>query len=164
MIKKILIALLLVFVIIQFIRPEKNESSELSPNDITQVHNVPEGVKSIMAKACNDCHSNNTQYPWYNSIQPVAWYLEEHVEDGKRHFNFSEFGSYEPWRAYHKLEELIEEVEEGKMPMDEYTWMHKEAVLTEAEKGELIDWAKGIRAEMKADTTLDLQRPPRPAK
>jgi hypothetical protein len=161
MIKKILISLLLVLVIIQFVKPERNVSENLSVNDISTKYTVPEDVNLILTKACNDCHSNNTVYPWYANFQPVAWYLDHHIKDGRKHFDLSEFMAYEAWKADHKLEELAEEVEENKMPFDEYLWIHGEAELSNEEKSTLMDWAKGIRAEMAADSTLDLTRPKR---
>jgi hypothetical protein len=161
MLKKILLGMLAVLLIIQFIRPEKNVSESLSPNDISTQYEVPDNVKSILTKACTDCHSNNTVYPWYSNFQPIAWLLDEHVVDGKKHFNLSEFASYEAWKAHHKLEELEEEIEKGEMPFDQYVWIHKEADLTSEEKATLIEWSKGIRAQMAADSTLDLTMPKR---
>ncbi len=106
--KKIIYGLLAVLIIIQFIKPEKNISSEMSPNDIEKHYNVPQSIKATLSKACRDCHSNNTVYPWYASFQPVGWWLNGHIKDGKKHFNLSEFAAYPPKRADHKLEELVE--------------------------------------------------------
>ncbi len=159
MIRKILIGLLAVLFIIQLIRPEKNLSVETSVNDISVIYAVPEEVQTILSKACTDCHSNNTVYPWYANFQPVAWYLDDHIRDGKKHFNMSEFLAYAPWKAHHKLEELEEELEENKMPLESYARIHSSAVLSEEEKTLLTSWSKGIRAEMAADSTLDLTRP-----
>jgi hypothetical protein len=153
--------MLAVSLIIQFIRPEKNISDSLSANDISTQYDVPENVKSILTKACADCHSNNTVYPWYSNFQPIAWILEHHVVDGKMHFNLSEFASYEAWKSHHKLEELEEEIEKRKMPLDEYVLIHKEADLTAEEKATLISWSKGIRDQMASDSTLDLAMPKR---
>lgn len=86
----ILITLLVVLVVIQFFHPAKNISTVKSPNDIAVLHNVPANVSTILDKACNDCHSNNTRYPWYNNIQPVAWWLDNHVQEGKGELNFNE--------------------------------------------------------------------------
>lgn len=167
MMKKILLALLVVLIAIQFIKPEKNISENQSPNDIRTMYDVPADVGLILEKACNDCHSNNTKYPWYSKIQPVAWFLASHVDDGKKHFNLSEFAAYTPdWVKWHKLEELVEMVEEGEMPLESYTLIHRDAVLTDAEKASLIGWAQDIRAQMEADSTIDLTPPkrgPRPA-
>lgn len=150
MAKKILTGVLILFVVIQFIRPKRNESAEMSPNDIEKHYAVPENVKSILSKACRDCHSNNTIYPWYANFQPSAWFLNNHVVDGKKHFNLSEFAAYEPKRADHKLDEMIEEMEGHGMPLESYLWIHTDAKLTESEIKEVTDWAKGIRQEIQA--------------
>jgi len=147
MFKKILLGLLLIFIVIQFIRPKKNNSGE-QPAYIGNVYNVPADVKVILDKACNDCHSNKTKYPWYSKIQPVSWWLNGHIRDGKKHLNFDEYTNRNLRYQYHKLEETAEEVKENHMPLSSYTWIHKDAILTEAEKNIFIAWADGIRNEM----------------
>jgi hypothetical protein len=92
--KRLGLVLLAILVIIQFFHPAKNQSTEVLPTDIAKVYVAPApDVDVILKKACNDCHSNNTVYPWYNNVQPVAWWLNNHIENGKRHLNFSDFGS-----------------------------------------------------------------------
>src|SRR5690606_25714635 len=112
MVKKILYGLLIVFIVMQFIRPEKNISEIPSSNDIRVHHPLPADVQSILKRACYDCHSNNTHYPWYTNIQPIGWWMQDHVNEGKSELNFSEFGTYTAKKADHKLEEVIEMVEE----------------------------------------------------
>lgn len=143
--KKIGIGLLAVLVIIQFIRPTRNSGEVYGANHISKTVAVPDDVKGILEKACNDCHSNNTDYPWYTNIQPVGWWLNHHVEEGVHELNFSEFGTYKLRRKVHKLEEMAEQVKEGEMPMDSYTWMHSSAKLTDAEKQLLVEWANKTR-------------------
>lgn len=148
MAKKILIGLLVVLVLIQFIRPTRNESTAMSATDIEKQYVVPENVKSILSRACRDCHSNNTVYPWYAQFQPGAWLMNNHILDGKKHFNLSEFAVYDPKKADHKLDELVEELEGHGMPLESYLWLHSDAKLTETETKEVMDWAKGIRKEI----------------
>lgn len=143
--KKFLIILVAILVIIQFIRPARNISQETSPNDISAQHSIPADVKPILDKACNDCHTNNTYYPWYSNIQPVGWWLQYHVNEGKEHLNFSEFLSYDAKKQDHKMEEMIEMVKEKEMPLDSYTWTHTDARLTDQERQILVNWAEGIR-------------------
>lgn len=150
MAKKILVALLVILVGIQFIRPTPNVSTEQSINDIEKHYAVPQDVKLILDKACRDCHSNNTNYYWYNNIQPVAWFLNSHIIDGKKHFNLSEFAAYPPKRAEHKLEELVESQTDHWMPLESYQLLHQEAQLTETENQTLIAWANELRAQIKA--------------
>lgn len=152
--KKLLIVLLVVFVVAQAFRPEKNNSNDTS-KDISNSYVVPENVKTILAKACNDCHSNNTRYPWYAEIQPVAWWINDHVKDGKKHLNFNEFDSYRIARQYKKLEECIEEVKDGEMPLSSYTIIHKEAKLSDDEKQILFTWCEIVRDSIKARYPAD---------
>jgi Haem-binding domain len=142
--KKLLIGLVVVFIIIQFIRPAENHSSAVSTNDIAVLFPMSDSVRSILAKACYDCHSDNTRYPWYNRVQPVTWWLNNHVTDGKRHLNLSEFGSYPADRQEKKMKGIVKEIQSGDMPLDSYLWIHKDAVLTETEKQTLIHWAQSI--------------------
>ncbi len=153
-IKKVLIALLVILVVLQAFRSPKNDSNDQS-KDISKTYPLPDSVKTILAKACNDCHSNKTAYPWYASIQPVGWWLNGHINDGKRHLNFNEFSGYRIARQYKKLEECIEQVKEGEMPLPSYTIIHKEAILTDAEKRMLFNWCDDIRDSIKAKYPAD---------
>jgi hypothetical protein len=146
MVKKILYGLLIALVLIQFIRPERNISEVPSENDIRVHYAVPAEVESILKRACFDCHSNNTYYPWYTNIQPVGWWLQNHINEGKGELNFSEFAAYSPKKADHKLEEVVEMVEEKEMPLESYTWVHKDAVLNAQEIETLVNWANSLRA------------------
>lgn len=152
--KKLLIVLLVVFVVAQAFRPEKNNSNDTS-KDISNSYVVPENVKTILAKACNDCHSNNTRYPWYAEIQPVAWWINDHVKDGKKHLNFNEFDGYRIARQYKKLEECIEEVKDGEMPLTSFTIIHKDAKLSDDEKQILFTWCEIVRDSIKARYPAD---------
>lgn len=152
--RKIIWFLVIVLIGIQFIRPAKNTATALSAKDISTAYTVPAEVSGILKKACNDCHSNNTVYPWYSNIQPVAWWLQHHVNEGKGELDFSEFASYSPKKQHHKLEEVIEQVKEGEMPLNSYTWIHKDAKLTEAEKLALSEWAGALRNEIAAKNNL----------
>jgi len=153
--KKILVFLLVLLIIIQFIHPEKNKASGVQTNFLGTVFPIPGNIKIILDKACNDCHSNNTRYPWYSNIQPVHWWMNNHVREGKRELNFDEYSNKTLRFQYHKMEEIAEQVKEGEMPLESYIWMHEDAKLTQAEKKELIDWADNNRASMVAKYPID---------
>ena len=164
MVKKILIGLLVVLVLIQFIHPAKNQSGDIK-NDISTKYPMSDSVKLVFDKACADCHSNKTNYPWYASFQPIGFWLEHHVNEGKEEINFNEFASYRIGRQNHKLKEVIEQVKEGEMPLSSYTIIHKEAKLTEAEKAMIINWCQNIMDTIKANYPADsliIKRPPPP--
>jgi heme-binding protein len=157
LLKPIGIILLVLLIIIQFFRPEKNiaASNASFANDITKVYAVPSEVQDILKTSCYDCHSNNTKYPWYANVQPVAWWLSNHVEDGKNELNFSEFATFPIRRKYKKMEEVIDEVKEGEMPLSSYTLLHKDARLSQTQKDQLINWATSIRDTIKATYPAD---------
>ncbi len=144
--KKIIVFLLVLFVAMQFYRPEKNQAQGDHTALFLTETNPPKDVKVILKQTCYDCHSNNTKYPWYNNIAPVSYWMAEHVKDGKKHLNFSDWQNYSVKKKDHKLEEVIEMVEEGEMPLNEYTWTHDEAKLTETQRHAIIEWAKRTKA------------------
>ena len=156
MIKKILLVLLVLLVVIQFIRPDKNASDDQT-YAVSTTYKVPEEVNQILKVACNDCHSNKTEYPWYANFQPSAWWLDDHVQDGKRHLNFSNFTQLPLAVQNHKFEELVETVEEKEMPLESYTYLglHAEANLTKQQRTVLIDWSKSQMAYLKATYPAD---------
>jgi hypothetical protein len=161
--KRLFMVLLLAFISIQFFRTEKNISSGISANDITRRYAVPDDVQAILKTSCYDCHSNNTVYPWYNNIQPVAWWLKNHVDEGKRELNFSEFASYGIGRQYRKLEEVNKEIKEGEMPLSSYTLIHGNAKLNDQQKLTVANWVNAVRDSIKANYPEDsLKRPQKP--
>jgi hypothetical protein len=155
MIKKILLFLLAALVIIQFIHPKPNKSKGDQPNYIGKTFSVPEDVKSILTKACNDCHSNNTKYPWYCNFQPVDWWTTKHINEGKKHLNFDEYTNRPLRFQYKKMEEVIDEVKEGGMPLDSYTWIHKDAKLNTDEKTKISAWATSVRSSLETKYPID---------
>jgi hypothetical protein len=156
--KKILLTILAILIIIQFIRPARNVSATVAATDITKVYEVPQHVQQLLQVACNDCHSNNTAYPWYTNIQPVGWWLQHHVNEGKEHLDFSVFGSYKPRRQAHKLEEVAEQVREGHMPLDSYLWIHKDAILSADDKAMLTAWAESLRERIIKENNLPAEK------
>lgn len=144
-VKKILIVLLVVFVIMQFFRITSTNAPVVVANDFISLTNPTSEVKTLLKSACYDCHSNQTRYPWYSEVAPVSWWLQDHVDEGKEHLNFSIWGTYSAKRSDHKLEECAEEVEEGEMPLDSYTWSHGDAKLTAEQRKLLEGFFKSLR-------------------
>jgi len=149
LLKKIGIILLVALLVIQFIRPAKNQLSVNPEQQLISRFPIPDSVHLILQKACMDCHSNNTRYPWYASIQPIDWWLNEHVQDGKKHLNFDEYTHRSLRYQYHKMEETIEMVKEEEMPLPSYTWTHPEARLTKEERVAITRWAQSVMETMK---------------
>ena len=144
-IKKILLAILIVLIVIQFIQPARNKNGQVLATDISKIYSLPQSVQATLKTACYDCHSNNTNYPWYTNIQPVGWMMARHIKEGKEELNLSEFGSYSERRQLSKLRSIENSIKDGSMPISSYTIIHKNARLTKEEKAQIIDWAKIIR-------------------
>ncbi len=138
--KKIQLALLIVFIAIQFIQPDRNTGKKLLPADFANVYAVPNRVQSILQNTCYDCHSNSSNYPWYSNIQPVGWIMARHIKNGKEHLNFSEFGNYRNRRRITKLKEISNQIRDDEMPISSYKMMHKNARLSQSEKDLLMNW------------------------
>ncbi|PRX54438.1 heme-binding domain-containing protein [Flagellimonas meridianipacifica] len=143
--KKIGIFLLIVFVGMQFYRPEKNLAENDYVTAFVQETKPSQEVQKILENACYDCHSANTRYPWYSNIAPISYWMNGHIEEGKEHLDFSEWPNLTAKKKDHKLDEFIEYVENGEMPLKEYTWTHKDARLTEDQIKALMDWATEAR-------------------
>jgi hypothetical protein len=139
--KKIILALLVIFIAIQFIQPAQNQDGQVLPTDIEKMVVVPPNVSGILKTSCYDCHSNNTHYPWYSFIQPGAWLMASHIKNGKAMLNFSQFGDLSNRKQQSKLQGIINQVKDGEMPISSYKIIHRNAVLTPAQKTILINWA-----------------------
>lgn len=141
--KKILLTVIAVLVIIQFIPALPSNEAEPSTSLLTRA-DMPEDVSAILKKACNDCHSNSSNWPWYAHVAPLSFWIGHHVEEGREHFNLSKWDSYPADRRAHKIEEAIEEIEKGGMPLESYTSMHPDALLTPEERETLIAYFKSL--------------------
>jgi len=144
-IRKIVLALVVIFIGIQFIPKNYNESSEVLTTDFMTTFNVLKNIETQLKVSCYDCHSNNTNYPWYNKIQPVAWFMEGHIDEGKEELNFSEFGGYSKRRQKSKLKSIMSQIRDDEMPLRSYTLIHGVAKLSEKEKREIIELIAQIR-------------------
>ena len=144
-IKKILIVLLILLVIVQFFGPEKNEGSTTSFEAFLTETNPPNDVAIILKETCFDCHSDVTRYPWYDKITPVNYWLADHVNEGKKEFNISKWDDYSTKKKDHKFKELIKSVEKREMPLESYTYTHKEAKLSDEQIKSVVSWAKEVR-------------------
>jgi hypothetical protein len=145
-IKKVAKQLLLLFVIIQFFRPDKNSNQGDHLAGFINETNPTEEVKVILAQSCYDCHSNHTKYPWYNNVAPVSFLISSHIRQGKENLNLSDWDSYTRTEKNHKLEEIIEVTEDDKMPLMQYAWIHPEARLTREQKEAILEWARQTKA------------------
>lgn len=139
----------LVLAAIQLVRPTRNVSSATAgPDDFLVRYAVPEPYRRQFQTSCYDCHSDHTRYPWYANVQPIGWWLQSHINEGKAHLNLSEFGRYSGSRQADKIDDMIEELTFRTMPLKSYTFIHRGAKLTPPESNALADWLQHLRDSM----------------
>ena len=146
--KWLVIAIGVVFIGLQFVRPARtNPSVDQSQTIYARLQMTPE-VSAILVRSCHDCHSNSTRWPWYSNVAPASWLLIDHVNEGRQHLNFSDWGKLDKRRADKRLEEICEQVTDKLMPIDSYTWIHRSAKLSDADIKTLCDWTEAERARL----------------
>lgn len=139
--------ILLAFVGIQFIQPDKNEA-EMSEQHFFKQEVVPTNMQKILADACLDCHSNNTQYQWFHTIAPVSWMVGKHIKNGKNDLNLSNWGEMDVFEKIKNLEQICRETERQRMPLKSYSTLHKKAKLSEEQIAELCQWTTKLSEEL----------------
>lgn len=142
--KYLLYGIIAIFFLIQFVPADLPENSDDVSNDIIQTENAPEDVRLILKKACYDCHSNQTIYPWYSYVAPVSWLIEKDTREGRDELNFSDWAELSKRKKIKILNEMAEEVEEKKMPMEIYTVIHRDAILSDDEISAIANWTKSL--------------------
>lgn len=138
------ITLIVVLLIIQlpFFRPEKNYTKAEPVDDVALSYDVPMNVLMDLNESCYNCHSNYTEkYPWYYNIQPVGWWMNKHIRDGKKELNFSEFAQYSPKKATKKFKEIKKDMDNHTMPLKSYLWLHDDAKMSEKQYKRVAAWA-----------------------
>ncbi|MBB6330369.1 hypothetical protein HNP24_001319 [Chryseobacterium sediminis] len=146
--KNILLGFVLIFLLIQLIQPARNiDYGQVPSTDISKVYKLPKNVQSILTNSCYDCHSNSTHYPFYSYIQPLSYYLEKHIKKGKEELNFNEWSSYSRRKQVNKLNSIANQIQQKKMPLTSYTYLHPEAKLSEKQIEEMVRWAEQMQAE-----------------
>ncbi|MCB0473322.1 MAG: heme-binding domain-containing protein [Flavobacteriaceae bacterium] len=138
--KKVIWIILLILIGLQFIPVDKPQVTGNNPNDLLSVVSVPDTVADILKNSCYDCHSNQTIYPWYSHVAPVSWLVAKDVREGREHVNFSNWQVLELTKKAERLENMIDEIKDGEMPMSIYTAIHQDARLSEEQQKLIIDW------------------------
>ncbi len=128
-------ALLLALLAIQLVPVARTNPPEPAPIA------APAEVAAVLEKACADCHSHRTRWPWYSRVAPVSWLVSHDVEEGREHLNLSTWGTLEPRRQQRLREEMWEEVAEREMPLPAYRFAHPEARLSDRDLSVLRSWA-----------------------
>ncbi|NIF05072.1 cytochrome C [Chryseobacterium sp. Tr-659] len=147
-ITKILLGLILVFLLIQMIQPARNiDYGQVPSTDIAKVYQIPENVQTVFANSCYDCHSNSTDYPFYAYIQPLSFFIDNHIKEGKKELNFNEWGNYSHRRQANKLESIANQIKQQKMPLPSYAYLHRGANLSKKQIEEIVSWVELMQAE-----------------
>ena len=152
--KKIFIFIVLAFALLQIFQIDKTNPPVDQNADFLTLKKTPKNIATLIKSACYDCHSNETSYPWYANVQPFGWFLKDHINEGRRELNFSTFAAYEPRRQAKKLDEAAELIQNGEMPLESYTLIHKEAKLTVDKKKLLTDYFNTMKNATMAQNGL----------
>jgi len=158
-IKWIFIGAVAVFLSIQLVQPDRTNPAIDESMTIEASLSVPPEVKSVLDRACFDCHSNRTRWPWYSYVAPVSWLTASDVKEGRASLNFSMWGEYKKRRQQNKLDQIAQELNEDGMPLKPYRLMHSEAVLTEAEIELVVQWAEKQHSQLvESDSTAKIEQ------
>jgi len=136
------------FVIVQFIRPAKtNPNADPTLAAESHLQMTPQ-VSAILDRSCMDCHSNRTRWPWYTQVAPVSWFVINHVNEGRKELNLSEWGKYDQRRRLGKLKQICREVTNGAMPLGSYTPLHAGSALSPDDVKTLCEWSDAERKRL----------------
>jgi hypothetical protein len=153
--RRILFLIIILFLILQVFQPSRNTSSDILKTDIANMYNLPDSVEVLFINRCYDCHSNNSEYPWFTNIQPIAWFVKNNIEKGKSHLNFSNFGEYDQKTIIKKLNKLSEVMRQDKMPIKTYKWYYKKASLNSTERILIANWAINLKDSLERSATTN---------
>jgi hypothetical protein len=134
------------FLLMQLYQPVRSTYYEpVPPEYFTNIYTVPAKVEIILKTSCYDCHSNNTNHPWYSKIQPLRMLIDGHINEAWENLNFSDWGSYSSRKQGNKLDRISKQIKSDEMPLFSYTLIHRDAILTTTQKEELIHWIDKVK-------------------
>jgi len=134
---RIAVGLAVLFLAIQFVPAGRTNPAATKPLE------APPEVMAILRRSCFDCHSNETAWPWYAYVAPVSWLVVKDTDEGRAELNFSHWGDLPQKKRDSAAGSIVEEIEEGAMPLEEYLWMHTDARVSPAELEVLRTWSEG---------------------
>ena len=140
-------------VLMQAVRPDRTNPASNPGEHIQAVLPVHPQVAATFSRACNDCHSNNTVWPWYSNVAPASWLVASDVNEGRQELNFSRWGAYKAERQQKLLGEICKEVVEGEMPGAAYSFAHPQARLSNADREAICTWTRTAGARFPAGNT-----------
>ena len=140
--------LVLALIVIQFFQIDRVVPTVVAGETLEAAVPVPPDISMILNRSCADCHSNQTVYPWYTRIQPLGWFMKDHIDEGRRELNFSVFNTYAPRKKAKKLDEICEQITQSEMPLPSYLWIHGNAVLKPTEVKALCAWTESAKGSI----------------
>lgn len=144
-IKQIVLAAVTIFFAAQFIPVTTRNLAVEAGQTIYAKETVPAPVRSIFENSCQDCHSNQTRWPWYSHLAPMSWLVAHDVAEGRRHLNLSEWAKYSDKDREDKLELICEQVTNGDMPDGKYAFFHRQRRLSEQQRDAVCEWVEQVR-------------------
>lgn len=154
-VKWIGVAVVALFLLAQLYQPERLNPPVDESKTIQATLPLPDEVRTALTRACYDCHSNETTWPWYSSIAPASWLVSNDVREGRLRLNFSAWKDYRKSRQINKLDEIANQVHEGEMPLKKYLLLHPGAALSKTEIDLLVQWAEQERERLTENDSTD---------
>lgn len=151
LVQSVLLALLAIFLAIQFVPVHRTNPAFDVAASLERSMPVPASVKAILDRSCRDCHSNETRWPGYGYVAPMSWLLVRDVDEGRDHLNFSEWGASDADTQRDSLIEICRQVRRGNMPLNRYTWIHSSAKLTADDVKTLCEWTVEMRRTLRSN-------------
>lgn len=152
--KKLFAVLFIAFILIQFFPVEQDNPITDPDMDFLRIKKTSESMSAIIRNSCYDCHSNETNYPWYTRLQPVGWFMKNHIDEGRKHLNFSVFATYELKQQAHKLKEAAEMVGYHEMPLDSYLLVHPQSSLSTQQRAQLVKYLLTLEKDLRLKHNL----------
>jgi len=157
------LALLIVAIVllIQLYRPAKTNPPADPSKSLFAIPQMPHDVAQSLEHSCSDCHTDNTTWPKYSYVAPISWLVVDDVNEGRRHVNFSEWGTFSAERQQQKLTQICDEVKDGGMPLRQYTWMHSGTALNQQQRDTICTWTKAEQQRITSRTGVPVPAPTR---
>jgi hypothetical protein len=133
--KASLLGIMVVAALLQTVQPDRSNPEVTAPLE------APPEVMAVLKRACYDCHSNETRWPWYSYLSPVSILVANHVHEGREHLNFSDWTTMDAAKQMHTSSEILEVLDKGEMPLTSYLLLHGDAELSSSDKALLRSWA-----------------------
>ena len=136
------VGLLAFLAVSQLIRPERTNPPIDPQKTLVTLEHPPANTAEMLDRACSDCHTNSTRWPWYTNVAPISWWIVDHVNEGRRRASFSDWADYDAPRRLKELDETCKRVERHNMPLESYLLVHPEAQLSDRERRAICDWTR----------------------